>query len=83
MESTITPSMSKITASTLLNFLIILFSVTLLRVSLARLKIDQIVYTYWVPLTLLGLVGLICLMWDQTIMTQFGIPSMIELLGLA
>lgn len=64
-------------------FLVILFSVTLIRVGVARLKIDQVVYTYWVPLTLLGLVGLICLMWDQTIMTQFNIPSMIELLGLA
>ncbi len=63
-------------------FLVILFSVTLIRVSVARLKIDQVVYTYWVPLTLLGLVGLICLMWDQTIMTQFNIPPIIELLGL-
>ena len=63
-------------------FLIILFSVTLLRVGMARLKIDQVVYTYWVPLTLIGLVGLICLMWDQTIMTQFNIPPIVELLGL-
>jgi formate hydrogenlyase subunit 4 len=63
-------------------FLVILFSVTLIRVSIARLKIDQIVYTYWVPITLLSLVGLICLMWDQTIMTQFNIPPVIELLGL-
>jgi len=63
-------------------FLVILFSVTLIRVALARLKIDQIVYTYWVPLTLLGLVGLICIMWDQTIMTQFDLPTMVELLGL-
>ena len=63
-------------------FLVILFSVTLLRVSVARLKIDQVVYTYWVPLTLLGLVGLICLMWDQTIMTQFNISPIIEILGL-
>ena len=63
-------------------FLVILFSVTLLRVSVARLKIDQVVYTYWVPLTLLGLVGLICLMWDQTIMTQFSISPIIEILGL-
>ncbi|MEF8847829.1 MAG: complex I subunit 1 family protein [Candidatus Thermoplasmatota archaeon] len=45
-------------------FLVILFSVTLIRVAVARLKIDQIVYTYWVPLTLLALVGLICMMWD-------------------
>ena len=43
-------------------FLVILFSVTLIRVAVARLKIDQIVYTYWVPLTLLSLVGLICVM---------------------
>ena len=64
-------------------FLVLLFSVTLVRVAVARLKIDQIVYTYWVPLTLIGLVGLICLMWDQTIMTNFNLPSMIELLGLA
>ncbi|RLF40995.1 MAG: NADH-quinone oxidoreductase subunit H [Thermoplasmata archaeon] len=63
-------------------FLVILFSVTLIRVGVARLKIDQIVYTYWVPLTLLALIGLICIMWDQTIMTQFGIPSVVEILGL-
>ncbi len=63
-------------------FLVILFSVTLIRVALARLKIDQVVYTYWVPITLMSLVGLICIMWDQTIMTQFDIPSMVELLGL-
>jgi formate hydrogenlyase subunit 4 len=62
-------------------FLVIFFSVTLIRVSVARLKIDQVVYTYWVPITLLSLVGLICLMWDQTIMTQFNIPPVIELLG--
>ena len=62
--------------------LVILFSVTLIRVALARLKIDQIVYTYWVPLTLMGLVGLICIMWDQTIMAQFGLPTVADLLGL-
>jgi len=44
--------------------IIIIFSVTLIRVAVARLKIDQIVYTYWVPLTLIALVGLICIMWD-------------------
>jgi len=63
-------------------FLVMLFAVTLVRVGVARLKIDQIVYTYWVPLTLLGLVGLICIMWDQTLMTQFHIPRIVELLGL-
>jgi NADH:ubiquinone oxidoreductase subunit H len=63
-------------------FLVILFSVTLIRVAVARLKIDQIVYTYWVPLTLLSLVGLICIMWDQTIMANFGLNPVFEMLGL-
>ncbi len=44
--------------------LVIFFSVTLIRVATARLKINQIVYTYWIPLTLIGLVGLIFVMWD-------------------
>ena len=63
-------------------FLVIVFSVTLIRVAIARLKIDQIVYTYWVPLTLLALVGLICIMWDPEIMTKFGLPKIVEWLGL-
>jgi len=53
-------------------FLVILFSVTLIRVAIARLKIDQIVYTYWIPLTLLSLVGLIFIMWDGFIMNLLG-----------
>ena len=61
--------------------LVVLFSVSLIRVAIARLKIDQIVYTYWVPLTLLGLVGLICIMWDQTIMVRFGLGPVLQLLG--
>jgi formate hydrogenlyase subunit 4 len=52
-------------------FLVVLFSVTLIRVSIARLKIDQIVYTYWIPLTLASLVGLILVMWDSVIMNFF------------
>jgi len=52
-------------------FLVILFSVTLIRVAIARLKIDQIVYTYWVPLTLASLVGLILVMWDSVVMGLF------------
>jgi len=63
-------------------FLVVLFSVTLIRVAIARLKIDQIVYTYWIPLTLIGLVGLICLMWDPTMITNYGWPTMLQLLGL-
>ena len=62
-------------------FLVIVFSVTLIRVAIARLKIDQIVYTYWVPLTLLALVGLICIMWDPETMAQFGLPRVVEWLG--
>jgi formate hydrogenlyase subunit 4 len=58
--------------------LVILFSVTLIRVAVARLKIDQIVYTYWVPLTLIGLVGLICIMWDGA----FGLETVSKMLGL-
>jgi formate hydrogenlyase subunit 4 len=53
-------------------FLIIFFSVTLIRVAIARLKIDQIVYTYWIPLTLASLVGLILVMWDHTIVQWLG-----------
>jgi formate hydrogenlyase subunit 4 len=52
-------------------FLVILFSVTLIRVAIARLKIDQIVYTYWIPLTLASLLGLILVMWDSVIMNFF------------
>jgi len=63
-------------------FLVILFSVTLIRVAIARLKIDQIVYIYWIPLTLIGLVGLICLMWDPTTIINYGWPTMLQLLGL-
>ena len=54
--------------------LVILFSVTLIRVAVARLKIDQIVYTYWVPITLIALVGLICVMWDASTLQDQIIP---------
>jgi NADH:ubiquinone oxidoreductase subunit H len=63
-------------------FLVIVFSVTLIRVGIARLKIDQIVYTYWVPLTLLGLIGLICVMFDGRTMEIFGWGSIAGMLGL-
>jgi formate hydrogenlyase subunit 4 len=52
--------------------IIILFSVTLIRVAIARLKIDQIVGTYWLWITLIGLVGLICIMWDHQILQLYG-----------
>ncbi len=63
--------------------LVILFSVTLIRVAVARLKIDQIVYTYWVPLTLIALVGLICIMWDSYTIQEFGLQPVLSMLGLA
>ncbi len=53
-------------------FIVILISVTLIRVGIARLKIDQIVYTYWIPLTLMSLVGLILIMWDGFVMNLIG-----------
>jgi formate hydrogenlyase subunit 4 len=74
--------------------IIVIFSVTIIRVGVARLKIDQIVYTYWVPLTLIALVGLILIMWDgwtmqENIINLFGNqiewpawPSLYEMLGL-
>ena len=62
--------------------IIIVFSVTLIRVSVARLKIDQIVYTYWVPLTLFALVGLILIMWDGYATTQLNLPTVVDWLGL-
>ncbi len=60
-------------------FLVILFSVTLIRVAIARLKIDQIVYTYWVWFTLMALVGLILIMWDR----QFGLQTIGTMIGLS
>jgi formate hydrogenlyase subunit 4 len=62
--------------------LVVLFSVTLIRVAIARLKIDQIVYTYWVPLTLLALVGLILIMWDGYTMEQFSWQPLLQMLGI-
>ena len=58
--------------------IIVLVSVTLIRVAIARLKIDQIVYTYWAPIMLIALVGLLLLMWDnylpfETITTTLGL----------
>ena len=51
--------------------IVILFSVTLIRVAIARLKIDQIVGTYWMWITLLGLIGLICIMWDYQMIQRY------------
>ena len=53
-------------------FIVIIFSVTLIRVGVARLKIDQVVYTYWIPLTLVGLIGLVLLMMDARAFIPLG-----------
>jgi formate hydrogenlyase subunit 4 len=63
-------------------FIVILFSVTLIRVAIARLKIDQIVYTYWVWLTLIALIGLILIMWDTWSMDTLGLQPVVQYLGL-
>jgi formate hydrogenlyase subunit 4 len=63
-------------------FLVILFSVTLIRVAIARLKIDQIVGTYWLWITLLALVGLICIMWDRQIISMEWYTPLLQALGM-
>jgi len=45
--------------------LVILFSITLLRAGMARLRITQVVTVYWINVTLLALLGLVLLMWDK------------------
>ena len=45
-------------------FLVILFSITLIRAGVARLRITQVVTTYWFTITLIALIGLVLLMWD-------------------
>jgi formate hydrogenlyase subunit 4 len=63
--------------------LVILFSVTLIRVAIARLKIDQIVGTYWLWITLLALVGLICIMWDRQIIGLEWYTPIAQMIGFA
>ena len=62
--------------------IVLIISVTLIRVAVARLKIDQIVYTYWVPLTLIALVGLILVMWEGPTFQNFGWDTIPNMLGL-
>ena len=50
-------------------FLVMLFSVTLIRIGVARLRISQVVTTYWIALTLLALLGLVLIMWDSQVLT--------------
>ena len=46
-------------------FIVMLFSVTLIRAGVARLRITQVVTGYWVTITLIALIGLVLLMWDS------------------
>lgn len=74
--------------------LVVVFSVTIIRVAIARLKIDQIVGTYWLWITLIALVGLIFVIYDNWTLADhtinlFGIeiewsawPKITEILGL-
>jgi len=51
-------------------FLVILFAVTMVRVGVARLKIDQVTSVYWINLTLLALIGLVLLMFDKILIMK-------------
>ncbi len=48
-------------------FLIMFVEVTFIRVAAARLKVDQVSYAYWVPLSLTGLLGLALIVLDTII----------------
>jgi len=47
-------------------FLVVFAGVTVVRAATARLKIDQITWLYWLPLTLMALVGLSLLVMDYS-----------------
>ena len=49
--------------------LVMVFAVTMVRVSIARLRISEVVSTYWVAITLMALLGLVLLMWDSQVLT--------------
>ncbi len=46
-------------------FLVMLFSISLVRAGMARLRITQVVSVYWITITLIALLGLVLLMWDS------------------
>ncbi len=50
-------------------FLVMTFAVTLIRVAVARLRITQVVSTYWISITLMALLGLVLLMWDSQVLS--------------
>ena len=48
-------------------FLVMFFSVTLIRAGMARLRITQVVSSYWFTVSLIALIGLVLLMWDVSL----------------
>jgi len=48
-------------------FLVMFIEVTFIRVAVARLKIDQVSYAYWVPVAIIGLLGLMLIVLDTII----------------
>jgi formate hydrogenlyase subunit 4 len=48
-------------------FLVMFFEVTFVRVAFARLKIDQVSFAYWIPVSIIGLLGLMLIVLDTII----------------
>jgi formate hydrogenlyase subunit 4 len=48
-------------------FLVMFVEVTFIRVAVARFKIDQVSFAYWIPLSIIGLLGLILIVLDTII----------------
>lgn len=48
-------------------FLVMFVEVTFIRVAVARLKIDQVSFAYWIPVSIIGLLGLMLIVLDTII----------------
>lgn len=48
-------------------FLVMLVEVTFIRIAVARLKIDQVSFAYWIPVSIIGLLGLMLIVLDTII----------------
>jgi NADH:ubiquinone oxidoreductase subunit H len=48
-------------------FLVMFFEVTFIRVAFARFKIDQASFAYWIPVSIIGLLGLMLIVLDTII----------------
>ncbi len=48
-------------------FLIMFVEITFIRVAVARLKIDQVSFAYWIPVSIIGLLGLMLIVLDTII----------------